>query len=107
MRLFRTKPKYTLCTEFNDNGTWTAVGGDEYFDHNPNITPTHAAFAKLAWIDEWNQYGSPEIKGRTYRLALYRHRFGRMRLIQVEPIPAVEPVDLTNFKWPESSKKQS
>lgn len=97
-----TKAKYTLRTEFLDNGEWKPYGFDENFRKNPQITDEQAAFAKLAYIDEWNQYGPPEIRGRTYRLAVYRKRFGLMRLIQIEPIPPARPIDMTNVKWPKA-----
>jgi hypothetical protein len=101
MRLFRSKTKYILRTEYEADGGWLPATADEVFDRNPNITDEQAAFAKLSWIDEWNQYGPPEFKGRTYRLAVYKQRARRMRLIQVEPIPPTRVFDLTNVRWPE------
>jgi hypothetical protein len=100
MRLTRFKRKYILRTEFDADGTWTPVTVDEVFGRNPQITDAHAAFAKYAVVDEWNQYGPTEIRGRTYRLAVYKKRGSRMRLIQTEQIPPTRPVDLTNVEWP-------
>ena len=100
MRLLRFKAKYILRTEFDADGTWKPMTVDEVFDRNPQITDVHAAFAKYAVVDEWNQYGPPEIRGRTYRLAVYKQRLRRMRLIQVESIPPARAIDLTNFEWP-------
>ena len=100
MRLLRFKAKYILRTEYDADGTWIQATVDDEFDHDPQIADAHAAYAKLSWIDEWNKYGPPEIKGRTYRLAVYRQRAQRMRLIQVEPIPPTRAMDLTNVRWP-------
>jgi len=100
MRLFRSKPRYILRTEYVADGIWLPADDDEVFDRNPNITDAHAAFAQYSYIEEWNWYGSPEIKGRTYRLAVYKKRGSRMRLIQTEQIPPIRPVDLTNVEWP-------
>ena len=100
MRLLRFKAKYILRTEYDADGTWLPATSDEVFDRNPQITDEQAAFIDMALVAEWDWYGPPEIRGRTYRLAVYRHRFGRTRLIQVEPIPAKRPIDMTNVKWP-------
>ena len=100
MRLFRFKTTYLLRLEFDQDGEWILATTEDEFDHNPRITDEQAAFIEMALVDEWNWYGPPEIRGRTYRLALYRHRFGRTRLIQIEPIPAKRPIDMTNVKWP-------
>jgi len=100
MRLFRSKTKYILRTEYEADGVWLQATVDDVFDRNPNITDEQAAFAKRSWIDEWNKYGPPEVKRRTYRLAVYKKRGSRMRLIQTEQIPPTRPVDLTNVKWP-------
>lgn len=100
MRLFRTKTKYILRTEYEADGVWLQATVEDVFDRNPNISDEQAAFAKLSWIDEWNQHGPPEVKRRTYRLAVYKKRGSRMRLIQTEQIPPTRPVDLTNVEWP-------
>jgi hypothetical protein len=109
MRLFRFKTKYILRTEYDPDGVWpeydpdgvwTKATVDDVFDRNPNITDAHAAFATYSWIEEFRQYGPPPFRRCAYRLAVYKQRGSRMRLIQVEQIPPVRWSDLTNVKWP-------
>ena len=109
MRLFRSKTKYIVRTEYdaeglwpdyNADGVWLQATVDDVFDRNPNITDEQAAFAKLSWIEEFRKYGPPPFRQCSYRLAVYKQRGGRMRLIQVEPIPAKRPIDMTNVRWP-------
>ena len=100
MRLFRSKTKYILRTEYDADGVWTKATIDDVFDRNPNVTALHAAFASYSWVEEYQRYGPPEFRLCAYRLALYKQRGTRMRLIQVEKIPPDGSVDLTNFEWP-------
>ena len=109
MRLFRSKTKYIVRTEYdaeglwpdyNADGVWLQATVDDVFDRNPNITDEQAAFAKLSWIEEFRKYGPPPFRQCAYRLAVYKQRGSRMRLIQVEPIPAKRPIDMTNVRWP-------
>ena len=109
MRLFRSKTKYILRTEYDADGvwpeydadgTWLPATADEVFDRNPNITDEQAGFADYSWIEEFRWYGEPPFRRCSYRLAVYKQRGSRMRLIQVEPIPPVRSFDMTNVRWP-------
>lgn len=100
MRLLRSKTKYILRTEYDADGVWTKATVGDVFDRNPNITAAHAVFASYSWVEELQWYGSPKFRRCAFRLALYKQRGSRMRLIQVEKIPPDHSVDLTNVEWP-------